>query len=408
MMRTDRLAGPRGLFAAGLLVIAGLETGWLCVRAALLQALPPDMPALQRLEPRDPERVLAAATLAIVARHGLLDAATLDTVRAAARAAPMDARAFLILGHQQLLDRRPRAAVATLQAGQRRDPRQRLIHLLLLDQYLRTGRYADAAEQFSVLARLVGSAQTPIAQAMALMSLTPETRDAVRRTLATNPRLEREVLAALARSDTPPAALFALASPAAMADAGDAESWGPVLIARLVAQQRYGAARAAWARVYRLTAAQTDAPIFDADFRTTPKRAAFDWSLAAGSLGAADLRDGALAIDYYGRESGVLASQLLVLKPGRYRFSFVVDAGRSDTAPRLFWSLACASGDKATLMDAPVAAAAKQRRIGADAIVPVDCPAQTLTLRGEAGDLPAPVSLTLRDLAMHAAPGAGA
>lgn len=404
MTRTDRLASRRGLIAAGLLAVAGVEVGWLCIRAALLESLPPDLPTVQRLAPRDPGRVLAAATLAIVRRHGLLDAATLDAVRLAARGAPMDARAFLLLGHQQLLDRRPRDAVATLQAGQLLDPRQRLIHLLLLDQYLRTGRYGEAAEQFSLLARLVSTAQAPIAQAMAMMSLTPATRDAVRRTLGTNPRLEREVLAALARADTPPAALFALASPAASADAGDAESWGPILIARLVAQQHYALARAAWARIYRLTSAQIDAPIFDADFRTAAKRSAFDWSLAAGSLGAADIRDGGLAITYYGRDSGDLASQLLVLVPGRYRFSFVVDAGRSDIAPRLFWSMNCASGSKARLMDAPVAATPGQRRIAVEAVVPVDCPAQMLTLRGEAGDLPAPVSVTIRDLGMQRKP----
>lgn len=388
-------------------VLAGLLLCWMCVRSALLQSLAPDAPLLRTLAPRDPERVLAAATLALVQRRGRLDTATLGAVRAAAQAAPMDARAFLILGHQQLLDRRPGAAVATLQAGQRLDPRQRLIHLLLLDQYLTTGRYGDAAEQFSVLARLVGTAQTSIARAMASLSQSPATRDAVRRSLATNPGLERIVLASLARSDTSPASLFSLATPAAMADAGAAESWGPVLIARLVAQRRYGAARAAWVRIYRLSAAQTGAPIFDADFGTTPTRSAFDWSLAAGSLGAADLRDGALAITFYGRESGELVRQLLVLKPGQYRFSVVVDAGRSDTAPRLFWSLACASQEGAQLMTVPVVAAARQRRIGADAHVPPDCPAQTLTLRGEAGDLPAPVSVTLRDPALRSLPAVG-
>lgn len=407
MMPTDRLVRPNGLITAGLLVIAGLAASWLCVRSALLQTLPPDLPTLQRLAPRDPERVLAAATLAIVQRRGLLDAATLDAVRAAARALPLDARAYLILGHQQLLERRPRAAVATLQAGQRLDPRQRLIHLLLLDQYLRTGRYGDAAEQFSVLARLVSTARGPIAQAMAMMAEAPATRDAVRRTLATNPQLERAVLTVLARSNTPPTSLFALASPAAIADAGDAESWGPVLIAHLVAQQRYDLAHAAWARVYRLSAVQADAPIFDAALRTAPTRSAFDWSLAAGSLGAADLRDGALAIDYYGRESGDLASQLLVLKPGRYQYSFVVDAGRSDTAPRLFWMLTCALGGKPALLNVPVVAAAGPRRVAAELVVPRDCPAQTLALRGEAGDLPAPVSVTIRDLKMHSGSGGG-
>lgn len=405
--------GVSGIVGAAILLAAGASVAWLSFRTTLVRTLPPDAPVLLRLAPDDPDALLARATARLVTQHGILDSATLAAVRRAAVAAPLDARAYLILGHQHLLDGEPARAVATLEAGERLDPRQRLIHLLLLDRYLRTGRYAEATAQFSVLARLLGATQAPIAAAMARMVVDPQTRDTARRALGADPVLERAVMAALARADTAPDMLFALASPAARADARKPESWGPVLLNRLVARGDYAAARRAWQRIYAVPPARAGMAITNARFDRTPGIPPFDWVLAAGSLGAADLRGGSLGIDYYGRDSGDLARQLLVLAPGRYRFSVTIDAGKTDDTARLFWSLACGTdtaSDTGRLMNLPVTATAKAHRIAADIAIPAGCPAQTLTLRGEAGDFPSPVSLTLRapDIAPLAAPAPSA
>lgn len=420
------LGGVRGVMSAAILLAGGAALGWLSVRSAMVRTLPPTAPAIARFAADDPDIVLADATGRLVTQHGLLDSATLDAVRRAAVAAPLDARPYLILGHQQLLDAMPGRAVATLEAGQRLDPRQRLIHLLLLDRYLRTRRYADAATQFSVLARLLGATRAPIAVAMAQMTLTPATRDAVGRTLRGDAELERAVLKALAASDTPPATVFALASPAALADARRADSWGPVLVARMVGLGRYATARAVWRRVYRVPPAQAAALVTNAGFhepaapsndQSASNRPPFDWTLTADSLGAADIRENSLAVDYYGRDSGALARQLLVLPPGRYRFAVTVDPGKTDAAARLFWSLACArhpddtaseaaSDDPSALMTLAVTATARAHWIATEVVVPPGCPAQVLALRGETGDFPAPLAVTLRDLDLAALPDA--
>jgi len=399
------LGSARGVVSAVVLVVAGASVGWLSFRAAMVRMLPATSPAIVQLAPRYPDAVLARTTALLVPRHGILDAATLDSVRRAAAAAPLDARAYLILGHQQLLDSMPDRAVATLEAGQRLDPRQRLIHLLLLDRYLRTARYADAATQFSVLARILGAAQVPIATAMAQMMIAPETRAAVRRTLRTDPVLERSVLVALARSDTAPDAIFALASPAARKDAGSPESWGPVLVKRLVDHGRYADARSIWQRIYGVPPAQAAALITNPSFRTRNTTPPFDWTLTASGLGAADIRANSLVVEYYGRDSGVLASQVLVLHPGRYRFEFTVDPGKTDGAAKLYWSLACGigTGERNLAMNVTVAATAKPHRIVTGIVVPAGCPVQTLTLRGEAGEFPSPLSVTVSDLDLRPA-----
>jgi hypothetical protein len=371
----------------------------------MVQALTARSPSLTQLAPHHPDVVLSKAVVALVKQRGVLDAATLAAIRRAAVAAPLDARPFLILGHQQLLDGQGRRAVATLETGQRLDPRQRLIHLLLLDRYLRTGRYADAAAQFSVSARLVGPAQGPIATAMARMSMAPETHEAVRRTLRTDPALERAVLVALAKSDTDPAAIFALASPTARREAGDIASWGPVLVNRLVAKGHYAAARMVWQTVYGLSAAQAASPVFDAGLRKLPGSPPFNWTLVAGSLGAADIGNGSLSVDYYGRDTGDLASQLLVLRPGAYRFGFTVDGSNTAAGPSLSWSLRCVTGSKAELMNAAVAGTGMRHHVSTGFTVPSNCPAQQLVLNGTAGEFPAPINVALRDLEMRPATG---
>ena len=367
----------------------------------MVRTLPATSPVIARFAPGYPDAMLARTAAMLVKQRGMLDTATLDTVRRAAAHAPLDARAYLILGHQQLLDGMPARAVVTLEAGQRLDPRQRLIHLLLLDRYLRTARYADAATQFSLLARLLGATQAPIATAMAKMTMAPETHDAVRQTLRTDPVLERSVLIALAKSDTAPDTIFALASPAGNADARDKESWGPILVNRLVERGQYRIARSVWQRIYGIASTQAAAPITNAGFRETAASPPFDWTLTASGLGAADIRNNSLIVDYYGRDSGDLARQLLVLQPGRYRFAFTVDPGKTDGAGKLYWSLACGSTaptDRNQLMNVGVTANAKPHRITGEIVIPTGCPAQTLTLRSEAGDFPSPLSVTLRDL----------
>lgn len=390
------LGGLRGLSIAALLVVAALAIGWVCIRTTMVRAMAPTSPNVLAVASGDPNVVLANASIELVRQHGILRPATLRAVRTAVAAAPLDARAYMVLGHQQLLDREPRRALATLEAGQRLDPRQQLIHILLLDRYLRTGRYEQAAAQFSVLARLVGQTQAPIANAMAAMSLMPETRDAVRRTLATDAVLERAVLTALVRSDTPTPAIFALASPKAEAEAGYGWNWGPVLVARLVERGRFAEARRVWQRIHRLSDATLAAPIFNAGLVSSPASAPFNWTLVSGSLGVSEMRQGGLAVEYYGRESGNLAAQLLTLRPGRYRFSVLVDPGKTDNSAGLFWTIACADVQQPALMNLRVTAAATRRRLAGDFTVPAGCSAQGLTLRGEAGEFPVTISVTLR------------
>jgi tetratricopeptide (TPR) repeat protein len=402
--RAKGLRSPSGAILALVLAVTGVFLAALSFRVVAVHQLWPSSPSAPGFVRHDPRLVLSEAATDLVRLQGVLPPATLAAVRKAAAKAPLDANAYLVLGHQYLLDRNPDRARKTLEAGRRLDPRNRVIHLLLLDRYLREQRYADAATEFAVLSRLVGQAQGPIAAALAQMSQAPETRDAARRTLQTDPTLENSVLVTLARSDVPAVTVFDLASPTARRNAGDKNSWGLPLINRLVAHKQYAEARGVWQRIYGLTPAQSGALLYDAGLRGLPGSPPFNWTLTAGSLGAADMRNGTLSVEYYGRDSGYLASQLVVLRPGSYRFRFVVE-GKTPGGVTLYWSLHCTNNAKIEPMHAVVNGSGPPRAIVANFTVPADCPAQTLTLTGEAGEFPVAINVTLRALDLAAAPG---
>ena len=408
-MTTSRIRTPSGLLLAVVLAVLACFVGWLAFQAAAVRALPRGTPLLAQVAPDHPDAVLDQAVIALVKNRGVLSPAELAAVRRAALRAPLDARPFLILGHESLLQSRNDRAVAQLEAGQRLDARQRLIHLLLLDRYLRTDRYAAAATQFGVLARLVGSAHTPIAGALAQMSVAPDTREATRRTLRSDPRLEQSVLTALARSDTDPAAVLGLASPTALAAAGAPTGWGTALVDRMVGKGQYAAARTVWQRLHGLSDAQLASPIFDAELRGLPGTPPFNWGLASDGTGAVDLRNGTLSIDYYGRNTGELVTQLLVLRPGAYRFNFVLGGSPTAAGTTLSWSLACAGAGGRSLMTLTVPpVAASPRKVAAAFTVPAGCPAQRLVLAGNAGEFAAPITATIEAPTITATgPGSG-
>ena len=342
----------------------------------------------------------------MVRTDATFSASTIAAARQVAREYPLDPRPYLVLGRDAAGREEFALAVSLLEAGQRLNPRQRLINLFLLERYLLDGEYQKGIQQLSVLARLVGPANEAITQALVLMATDPETRPAVKRTLREDPRLERAVLAALAQGDVEPAQIFDLASPAAIAEAGTLDSWGPALARRLVENGRYGDARAIWHRIYRIEEPDASEPIYNRQFQAAPGSPPFNWSYTSGNLGVADPDSDGLFIDYYGRESGDLASQTLVLSPGRYRFAYKAEGGRETSGSRLLWQIICLGGDGNALVSLPVGTSRGPTTRGDEFTVPGNCPAQTLRLYGEAGEFPDEVRTTVQEIAISPMTGA--
>lgn len=402
-MRRSRLGSPTGILTAAALIFAGLYVGWLAVQAFAIEMNSGRAAQASAVLPGSSEIVLRQAMGDLIVNRGKVNKQALPGIRRATTQVPLDARPYLLIGSEYLQEGKTELAIRTLEAGRRLDPRQRWIHLLLLDYYLRHRKFSEASDEFAVLSRLVGSAQGPIATALAQMSLAPQTRDAARATLRRDVELQRSVLTSLAASGAAPADIFSMASPAALATANLPGAWGTVLVDRLVQQQRYEIARRVWQRINHLSDQQVATLLYDSGFRMLPGKSPFGWTIANNSVAAVDVRNGKLDITYYGRESGELLNQLVLLPPGNYRFSFQVAGVQQGTEPSLSWSILCENKPDRVLGRLAVPLKNNRPHVMAGVLqVPAGCPAQRLRLTGSAGEFPVTIAATIDGLRLEA------
>lgn len=399
-MTGRRRGAPQRYLLAVLLVLAGGCIGWVAIRSAATQLLA-DGVQVGTIAWK-PELVLGGAMHEYLAGKGQVRARSLPDIRAAAARSPLDDRPYLFLGTAYLQHGDIRQATRALEAGRRLNPRRRPIHLVLADRYLRDDNFVAATDELAVLTRLVDGTQPPIAGALAQMSVYPETREAVRRTLRQDISLEQAVLTAMASRDIDPTHIFAMASPAAWATANVPGGWGVVLTDRLIKEHRYTLAREIWRRINHLTNEQASPLLYNAELAALPSRPPFNWSVSSNNIAAVDLHNHKIEINYYGRDTGELVSQFLLLPRGKYRFLHVVSGLQRGLGPTLSWSINCDNRPDAELahLDVP-ATSATPRRVAVDVTVPGDCPAQRLQLLARPGEFPMQVSATIDRLQLE-------
>ena len=200
------------------------------------------------------------------------------------------------------------------------------------------------------------------------------------------PRAEASVLSVLAADAANADLVLALASN----DRNPDPDWRGPLISGLAAKGQYGKAYSTWAGLSRLRPSRG---VFNPAFAVVSAPPPFNWAYPQSGEGVAEPDGkGGLDILYYGRVNAVLASQLLLLPPGRYRLAMnVAEGGRNEGATH--WILRCAAGGK-VLGDLPLKAGA----VGVAFAVPPGCEAQWLELQGVAGDMPQTTELKLQEL----------
>jgi len=186
-------------------------------------------------------------------------------------------------------------------------------------------------------------------------------------------------------------AILALADPVHR-NAGS--HWLPILLAALVRDGEFGKARSIWANVARVP--NPNHLVFDSRFSNDKPPPPFNWDLTSSTVGLAERQSGGrLHVIFYGQDDGALATQLLLLRPGRYRLGMQV-SGAGPEARSLQWSLTCAGAQ------APFAAAALDALAARPLIfdVPAGCSAQRLSLNGSAADMPQQVDVVISSLSL--------
>lgn len=245
--------------------------------------------------------------------------------------------------------------------------------------------------EIAVLARMIPNGTAALSPFVATYARDYRNWPQLKLLFRSNPALEDSALSALATDAANTEAVLALAS---SRPPGEPRLWAGALLSALVQSGDYSRAYQVWRSIAQRRSGSTGL-IYDAAFTDATSPAPFNWTLASSTLGLAERQpNGRLHVVYYGRDDGVLAGQLLLLKPGHYRLTMQA-SGDLPNAGSLSWTVTCANS--ATQLAAiPVAAATGQQFA-----VPANCPAQRLELKGSAPELPETVDVTFAGLKLE-------
>ena len=376
--------------------MAALLVGVQVVRNAAVAQFADTRPeAAARIWPSHPasELWLGLTQIGLTARQrAAVSPATLDLFRAAAKQAPLSPEPFLVRGVQAQLAGDNDAAQRAFLAAKLRDGRSIPARYFLAEQYFRAGDASKGLHEIATLSRMVPNGVTSLAPFVAMYAKDPRTQPQLRALFRSEPDLEQTALATLAADPRNIDLILALATPSAAPPA-----WSGTLIQTLVAAGQYPNAYRVWAQTAHVP--PTGALVFDADFSANDAPPPFNWALTSSTLGLAERQPGGrLHIVYYGQEDGQLASQLLVLKPGRYRLAMAL-AGDVAHAASISWTLSCA-GTKVQLLSLPLNNPGRAAA-GVSFAVPADCPAQQLILAVSAPEIPQQADLTVGSLRLE-------
>lgn len=376
-------------------ILVGLFLSFLVLREALVTAYAGRDPArAAMLWPSHPSVALESGLAQIgeaAAAGRPPDPALVERLLAISAKAPLAPEPFLVRGVQARVAGDEAGAGRAFLAARERNPRLVAARYFLADHYLRTGDTVDGLAEIAALARLVPGSLSQVAPHLASYARTPGVAPQVKALVRENPELETALLITLAGdARDSELALYLWSGRTAQGS----KQWQERMLQSLVKSGRFFEAAAAWSRFSGgLAAGQVDP-----DFRTD-RLAPFGWILASDASGVAEPQgQGRIHLLYYGREDKVLAGQLLMLEPGRYRLSMRV-SGATPTAESLAWTIRCLPS-AAELASLPL----DQRggALSASFAVPAaGCRAQRLELRGTAPEFAEQAEATIANLRLE-------
>lgn len=403
MKRRKGQSGRGRLTAAALARLIGWGlalafTGWWAVRCATVEALARANPfAAALVAKHDPRVEIELAMLEFALRGGRVSPAAERDAYAALDRSALAEEPFLLAAVSALAHGDTARGEALLVEARRRNPRERMVRLLLLDRYLRTGRARDAGNEIAVIDRLTAGVADVLVPELARQAQDPVKAKSLEPVFRANPGLAQSVLARLAATGADPSLILAIASRLGTAQRGAAPEWQATLLERMAKKGDAAGARALWQRFVGPSAPPAASGVYDPDFKGLPGPPPFNWTLVTGKVGTADrVSGGGLQVDYYGREPGVLARQLLTQKPGPQRLRVRTDGGDAKgDGSQLLWSVTCV-GAQTPLATIPlVGITTSPRTFEAAYAVPAGCGAQWLELVGKPGDVAAQQSVRL-------------
>ncbi len=393
--------------AAGALLTA-VGALWV-VKTSAVDASVRRAPALAAaFAPGHPQAQLALASAQLDIGTGEVPDEARRAALAALARAPLSEDPFLISGLAAIEAGRVQQGEALLEEARRRNPRLRAARLFLLDRYLRTNRIDEAGQEIVALRRLVPGVAEALAPQLAQMVRDERTGASLIRLLGRDTGLQQAVLSNLAQNGADPDLILRIANaapPSAPTAAG--LPWQRQLLGLLIERGELGRALRLWRSFAGLPAGPDEKGVHDGRFQHLPGADPFNWALYSGSAAVSERsRAPALDVQYFGRETVDLASQMMVLRPGRYRLRFRVEGSAKGDDSRLAWRVFCRGNNASPILDVPLReVGAAPREMGGEFTVPASCNGQWLRLQGIAGEFPSTQTASISDVAVVPAGG---
>lgn len=382
---------PVEIIKIGLLATGALLLGWQVVTTSAVNALVRRNPlAAAAVAPDHPAVVFKLAMVEFRQQRGGIAPDTANRVKRAFNQAPLAEEPLMLNGVSALVSGRADLGERLFTAARDRNPRSRLPHLMLLDRYLRSDRVSEAASEITILARLLPQATPVLTSELAKFSEDPKSRLALGKVLRTDPGTRHAVLSHLAQKGAGREVVLSLAQASGALPGSPNDSWKADLLNGMVGTGRIKEALAVWQGFADVKQREASKAVHDERFGGLPGAPPFGWSLLTNSAGLAERRaGGGLEVEYYGRADADLASQLLVLGPGRYRLSVRAEGEAIEASSYLAWRILC-HGSNAAIAEMPIKNLTFQQRvISADFAIPATgCSAQWLKLVGVPAEFP--------------------
>lgn len=301
----------------------------------------------------------------------------LDRANRALGEAPLEEEPFILAAFSLYNAERYDDANSLLHIARKRSPRSREAQFLAVDVNLALGDIPEAVQNLEVLLRVAPDVRAPTQEALVLIASHPETGRAAMGALRDDSS-KAMVLSALAQSQTDPSILL---DAIRITGAAKVLKDNPAAIGSftrpLIDAGHYQSAYQIWSKLVARPSSQVPL-VRDGRFREDLPPP-FGWELRSSSFGFVGRHSSGLAGEAYGRQSAVLAQQLLLLPAGAFRMNITVD----DASDIIETNLKCVKADDIVRF--------RIERAGTQEIgfvVPSDCPAQWLELEARASDPP--------------------
>ncbi|MGI4732211.1 MAG: tetratricopeptide repeat protein [Janthinobacterium lividum] len=379
----------------GLLAAAALLLTILVVRQAAVDVLGETRPDLAlAVAPGDPVALIGASGFTETTTRppsadqlGLLDRA--------ARADPLYPEPFFARAMVAAAQGQDRRAIGLGLAARARDPRRLATHVLLLREYARIGDVPAAIAAMNPIALISGETGPALAAALTTVAADPNGSRVVAAALRRNPRWRGAFVRNATGSGQALAYATLVASPSGVSRS-DEQDARKAFLSQLVQRGDYQRAYLAWINFLPPSRLGEVTAVYDGAFAGLPGTEPFNWTLRSDEIAVSERRTDsalpgrtALDVNFFGSDAATIATETLLVSPGRYRFQLMGTAdGGGDLAGRLRWQLTCLPSQTTI----PLATVAKfdghPFKVSTPVIVPDrGCDAQQLTLLGDPGEI---------------------